>query len=1279
MKSKNKTVKKKCLAALLSAALMLGVMPACLAFAADDVSAATYSFSAQNTITSCNGKRASNTQFSVPGLDAKGLCCHADLDHAGSGKVAVEKLSNNGTTAKLAYYYGYKKGWLDSATSNRIKLARALSLTWYPNGSVWPFAKSDIQPLIDAVRNVNVPDNFVCYHCMPTDKSQDFIVWKWTEGHIKLTKKSSTPQFEESFYGCVYGVYTSKSGKVKYRINVKKDGTANILDVPEGQYYIKEIETNNYYGLSSEWHSVTVKDKKTASITVSDSAKHGWGKIRKISDTPGFSESFYGCEYSVFRTKSKTGSPLAVFKVKSDGTTDAQRFPVGTYYVTETATNSNYFLNSTWYTLSVEYNTTKTVTVKDSTSSEVTIKKTLSADSDDGGTVEGFTFKLTNAKSGKVYTEKTDKGGNLDFKELVPGTYKVQEILSEMQIADGYSTVTANPQTIKLEPKKTYALKWTNRHAGSKGLKIVKTTEDGSSAGGFQFRIDAAIPGKSLSEKTFRIKAGLDEQTDAEINADDLAAVDRAAEEGKTGSYPVRVTVGEDAVILTVNVELKETGAEEPEPKGMTVEENGKTYAYNDFAFCGAAHSWSECSDATVTDSGGMVSVNDILPGEYTVTEILTDDQKKHYETPQPQTKTVTEDSGSTDFVFACENKVKWSDVSLKKTCTDPEMSVEGIQFTVTGKRLYDGAEIEPVTAATDENGNINFGRLYAGSYVIEETGFDAALYAFPADCHIEGHAVPAKQITVTGREDSVTVEFENVPLVSLPVTKVDRETGEFLSGAVFDLYEGDKKICTFEITGENETEAAAVIIWKDEGTQVFAGEEAGCAQLKGLAAGQKYRIKETKPPEGYAPLYDETFVMEKGRTVVAENGKPEIMTEAKDKASGSVMANAGQITIVDTVIYRELEPGHRYIVQGTLMDQGSGEPVQSGGKAVTASREFTPSEKDGKVKVEFSFDASALAGRTVVAFEKLTDPLLAADADVIAVHEDIEDEKQTVYIPDVATSAVADSTGKHIAAADGEAVITDTVGYRNLLAGTEYKVEGILMDKETGQPVISDGDTVTAEAVFTPEGEGVVSGSVELVFTFNAEGLAGKSLVAFEKLTLRGVLIGSHEDMEDEEQTVHIPAIETQASAGKRVFEDRVAYRNLLPGESYVMKGILMDKATAKAIRIDDRAIIASQQFVPDEADGEILIRFDADADKLAGKTAVAFETCYITDPQTGEETEIISHKDINNQAQTVSYRIPTDTPETGQKTMWVAVTAQMLMLLAAMYVVHLRLKITK
>ena len=361
----------------------------------------------------------------------------------------------------------------------------------------------------------------------------------------------------------------------------------------------------------------------------------------------------------------------------------------------------------------------------------------------------------------------------------------------------------------------------------------------------------------------------------------------------------------------------------------------------------------------------------------------------------------------------------------------------------------------------------------------------------------------------------------------------------------------------------------------------------------------------------------------------------PGIGTTAKEAVSGTKFGKADKITLVDTVSYRNLTPGTEYILKGILMDKETGESVKVGGQEVTAEATFKPEEASGTADVTFAFDASSLAGHTLVVFEEL----FQTEASV-AEHKDITDEGQTIYIPRIGTTALDKETGNHSSNPDEKVTIVDTVTYKGLIPGKEYTVKGTLMDKSTGKELQADGKTVIAEKTFTAE---KAEGSVELTFTFDGRALAGRTVVAFEHVYYKDKEVGSHTDIEDEDQSIHFPAMGTTAkgsstkdhiaNAGKVKILDTVSYKNLIPGRKYTLKGVLMDKATGKELLIDEKKVTAEKEFTPKMADGSVDLEYTFDASALAGKQVVVYEELYTSDKLIGE------HKDINDEGQTVTF----------------------------------------
>ena len=360
----------------------------------------------------------------------------------------------------------------------------------------------------------------------------------------------------------------------------------------------------------------------------------------------------------------------------------------------------------------------------------------------------------------------------------------------------------------------------------------------------------------------------------------------------------------------------------------------------------------------------------------------------------------------------------------------------------------------------------------------------------------------------------------------------------------------------------------------------------------------------------------------------------PKIGTTAKDSSTKDHIANAGKVTLIDTVSYSNLTPGTEYTVKGVLMDKATGEPIMVEDQEVIAEATFKPESTSGTVEVKFEFDASSLAGHTLVVYEELYQAGLS-----IAEHTDINDEGQTIYIPEIGTTALDKENGTHNSNPDSKVTIVDTVEYKGLIPGKEYTVKGVLMDKETGKELQVDGKPVTAEKKFTAE---TPNGSVDLVYELDSTLLAGQTVVVFEDLYYDSIKVATHADINDEDQSIHFPTIGTTAidsstkdhiaNAGKVTLIDTVSYSNLIPGQKYTVKGVLMDKATGKELLIGGKKVTAEIEFTPKETNGAVDLKYTFDASSLAGHQLVVFEELYAGGKLIGE------HKDMEDEGQMVN-----------------------------------------
>ena len=390
--------------------------------------------------------------------------------------------------------------------------------------------------------------------------------------------------------------------------------------------------------------------------------------------------------------------------------------------------------------------------------------------------------------------------------------------------------------------------------------------------------------------------------------------------------------------------------------------------------------------------------------------------------------------------------------------------------------------------------------------------------------------------------------------------------------------------------------------------------------------------------------LADHKELSDQGQTVTVK--PPVIGTIATDGIDNDKqVVKDTEMIVTDTVAYYGLTPGKQYMLKGELMDKATGAVLKdAAGNPVTAEKQFTPNATAGTVEIQFTFDGSNLKkDQNLVAFEHV----LTKDKE-IATHAEINDIPQTVTVisPELATTAIDGIDGDKNVVKDPEAEVTDTVEYKGLVTGKEYKITGTIMDKATGNPYIdpSTGKEITGETTFTPDD---TYGTVDVKFAFDASQLDENSqLVVFEKISRNGEEIGGHEDIDDEAQAVSIvvPEIHTNAADGldgdkeviadhKATVVDTVSYENLVPGKEYKVSGTLMVKETGEALLdADGNPITASTTFTPEKPEGSVDVVFEFDADLLAGKKLVAFEKLY------RNQIEITVHEDIDDEDQTTT-----------------------------------------
>ena len=189
-------------------------------------------------------------------------------------------------------------------------------------------------------------------------------------------------------------------------------------------------------------------------------------------------------------------------------------------------------------------------------------------------------------------------------------------------------------------------------------------------------------------------------------------------------------------------------------------------------------------NQTVTTKNDGVIQVDNLRPGTYTVTE-----QSANYYEPQKE-KTVTVVSGQTATV-SFSNVLKRGDLTVTKTSEDG--LTEGIKFRLTGTS-DSGVKID-VTATVDSTGKAYFKDILIGSgYVLEEV--DTALkYIVPdsQDVEIEWAKVATAEV------------YNELKRGDLKVIKTSEDN--FVEGMKFRLYGtslSGEKVSVYAYTDKN-------------------------------------------------------------------------------------------------------------------------------------------------------------------------------------------------------------------------------------------------------------------------------------------------------------------------------------------------------------------------------------------------------------------------------------------------------------------------------------------
>ena len=861
------------------------------------------------------------------------------------------------------------------------------------------------------------------YHLLAEEDTQQVTVvygetaevtfWNAPYGELRVEKIDSDTG--DRLAGATIQIKHIESGAT-YTGITEAGGSYTFTKLRPGAYEITELTAPAGWQRDPQTYTTTVNSGETVSYTLKNQANPG---LRIIKYDRKTYETLSGVTFEIFRD----GTSLGKFQTDAMGEILLTDLQPGTYRAVEVDTGSDgHILDTT--PQEVELRAGDGIRQLVFFNDEKPGLRLVKVDaSDPSKVIPNAVFEIE-AVDGSYGPEEftTGQNGEIDLSGLPAGAYVVTE-----KLCSGY-VIDQAQRIIQLDPNEDAQFVFTNSIKPS--LRLVKTSADGTALAGVSFRIASIADGSHYLDRTTNAQgeilvAGLEPGVYSIRETATTADHILDAAEYHVELFPGRtstITLQNDRrPSLTIRKTDKDTG--DPVP--------GVTFTLN-------------CADGPTittepTGEDGTVTIENLLPGVYTVTEQSVPEGYLLDPTPQQITLFPNRDA-----------KIQFQNYQ-RPTLTIHKADIHGNPLT--------GAIFEVRTKAGVEIGDFPVGP--DGSVTVDNIHLDEGYYIITEIQAPEGYlldATPHEVCLRPGKTTEITIENEKKP--GLTIQKIDSITGNRLKGAKFELW-----------VAKDNTEDGT---YQKLDQNYYYTDETGEIVLEQLDPGW-YKVVEVEPPPGYAlrDPSEQTIYVDNDKSVelIFENTPLSALVVWKyDSVTGEALEGA-----VFQVRYLGGTSGSGGTVIGTYRTSANGSFTVTGLEAGTYLVEELDSP-DGHV-IDTPPQTAYLSGREqdVVQLHFGNSPkgaLLIKKVDA-SNGNPISDVEFMVTTADGAV--VGDANGKFVTDSAGTILIEGIEPGTTLVVRETRARTGYELDDTPQTATVRAGQTVTLEFRNQPEGNLII------------------------------------------------------------------------------------------------------------------------------------------------------------------------------------------------------------